>query len=88
MTLWEGLVIMPVRIPPDTNTYVGRCAARLYMLREKAKLNQEHIAQKLGVTYRTVCRMESGETLISVKHLPILAELFGLESVRDVLAEK
>src|SRR5580692_13194370 len=57
--------------PGDTNS-VGE---RLRELRRRLGLSQEQLARRLGVSFATVNRWESGRTQISAKSLATLAEL-------------
>jgi predicted ATPase/DNA-binding CsgD family transcriptional regulator/DNA-binding XRE family transcriptional regulator len=57
--------------PGDTNS-VGE---RLRELRRRLGLSQEQLARRLGVSFATVNRWESGRTQISAKSLAALAEL-------------
>jgi len=75
------------RKPLDLETYEGRFAARLKMLREKAGLTLEHVAIAAGVNTRTIYRWESSQTDPQIRHLPILADLFGVE-VRNLFPKK
>lgn len=59
----------------------------LKQLRQKHKLSQEFLAQKIGVSRPTYAQIESGARDISVKEARKLAEIFGL-SLANFLAEK
>ena len=78
----------PKRKEPDLSTYAGRCGARLRMLREKKGITVEQLAARLGVSYRTVYRWESGDHDPPFNLLPKIANILGLHSPREVLAEQ
>lgn len=78
----------PKRKEVDETTYEGRFAARLRMLRGKAGLTVEELAEKLNVKPITVYGWESGKRSPHISNLPAIAELFGFKRVRDVLPEK
>ena len=71
----------------DTSTYEGRFAERLKVLRLKAKLTHEDVAEALGVDARTIYHWESGNTSPQIKYLPFLAEKIGVE-VRTLMPKK
>lgn len=71
----------------DTKTYCGRLALRLKVLREKSKLTQEDVAEKIGSTKKTVYNWESGISTPPYEMLPKLAEAFGVK-VRTVIPEE
>ncbi len=56
-------------------------------LRERAGLNQRHIAQFLGVDQSTVSKCENGERQFQVDHLERLGSLFGV-SLNDLMNEE
>jgi len=72
----------------DTSTYEGRFAARLKLLREKAGLSVEEIADWVGVKAITVYGWESGSRSPHISDLPALADTFGFKRIRDILPEK
>jgi len=72
----------------DTKTYEGRFAERLKMLREKAKLTPQQVADALGVTLKMVYSYEDGTHAPKVGAYPILADLFGLKRINSLLPEK
>ena len=53
----------------------GSVAARLRFLRSSLGLSQEQLARRLGVSFATVNRWESGRTQLSARALTALAEL-------------
>jgi transcriptional regulator with XRE-family HTH domain len=71
----------------DTSTYEGRFAARLKMLREKAGLTPEAVAEAVGVARSAYFNWEAETNSPHVKYFPALASAFGV-SVRTVLPEK
>ncbi len=71
----------------DTSTYEGRFAARLKMLREKAKLSQEEVAETIGVARSAYFNWEAGANSPHVKYFPALALAFGV-SIRTIIPEK
>ncbi len=73
---------------PDTSTYSGRFAVRLYELRQKAGLSAEQVAEKLETTAVTVYSWESGKPTVRLDILPKLAELYGLKEVRNLFPTK
>ena len=56
-------------------------------LREKAGLNQEQIAQFLGVDQSNISKCEKGERQFQVDHLERLGSLFGV-SLGDLMNEE
>jgi len=79
---------MPARKEPDTRIYSGRFAARLRMLREKAGVSHEDVAQKLGVTIWTIYHWEQGKHFPQPDQLPLLKELYGLKSVQSLFPKE
>ncbi|MCL2624743.1 MAG: helix-turn-helix domain-containing protein [Planctomycetaceae bacterium] len=82
------MMMTPARKEPDAKTYQGRCAIHLKKLREQAQLTPEQVAQAVGVSIRTIYHWEAAKRDIPLSMLPILSEIFELESPRLVLAEK
>ncbi len=72
----------------DLTTYEGRFAARLKMLREKAKLTAQELADAVGVIDRTVYHWETGHSFPKPNQLPVIAESLKLKSVRLLFPEK
>jgi transcriptional regulator with XRE-family HTH domain len=70
---------------PETNTYAGRFAARLRMLRLATELKPSDVALELGVGLTTVYNWETGNSAPSVDNLARLAALYGLKSPRLLL---
>lgn len=66
------------------NILIGQ---RIKELREKAGLNQEQIAQFLGVDQSTISKCEKGERQFQVNHLERLGNLFGV-SLGDLMNEQ
>ncbi len=62
----------------DTSTYVGRFAARLKMLREKAGLSVDELAERSGIPAQTLYRWEQGNKAPSIERFPELAESLNL----------
>lgn len=58
-----------------TNISIGQ---KVKALREKASLNQEQIAQFLGVDQSNISKCEKGERQFQVDHLERLGSLFGV----------
>ncbi len=50
----------------------------LVILRKKANLSQEALAEKLGVSRQTVAKWESGESVPDIVRCDRLAELYGI----------
>ncbi len=71
----------------DLTTYEGRFAARLKMLREKAKLSVDDLAAKTGFPRQTLYDWESTKSSPPVKELMRLSEGLGV-SVRSLLPSK
>ena len=53
-------------------------------LRLSRKITQEEFAEKVGVTWSTVARWETGEVAPAIKYLPKFAEILGV-SEQDLL---
>ncbi len=75
------------RKPIDTSTYEGRFAARLKMLREKAGLSVDELAEKSGIPSLTLYRWERAERNPPFNDLPQLAESVGV-TVRTLMPPK
>ncbi len=82
------MMMTPARKPPDTSTYSGRFAVRLRMLREKAGLTPEQVAEALDVSPNAVYRWESDLNFPRISLFPKLAELYGISKTRDLLPPK
>src|SRR5579863_7411395 len=65
--------------PSDTDS-VGE---RLKDLRRRLGLSQEQLARRLGVSFATVNRWESGRTQLSARSLAALAELEASAAAAD-----
>ena len=92
-----SIVIEPSRIDevaaPDESTYSGRFAARLRMLREKAGLTVDQVAQAISAdghtaAARAIYNWEQGKTSPPVNAYPPLSRALGLKSVRALLPEE
>ena len=46
--------------------------------RRKQDLTQEELAERLGVSYQSVCRWENGTTYPDIELLPAITKLFGI----------
>ncbi len=77
----------PARKPPDTSTYSGRFAVRLRMLREKAGLTVEELAEAMEVTPTTVYDWESTKSAPKIAVLLDLAAALGV-TVRSLMPGK
>ena len=71
----------------DSSTYPGRFALRLRMLREKAGLSVEELAEKSGIPRRTLFNWEGGERSPSIEQFPQLAEALRVK-IRSLMPEK
>ncbi len=71
----------------DTSTYVGRFAARLKMLREKAGLSPEDAAEQLKVPKKSIYNWEAGISIAPLRMFPLIAEVYGVKT-RTLLPEK
>ena len=69
----------------DTSTYEGRFAARLKMLREKARLTPEQAAERIGVSVHSIYQWESGKRQPKISDLPKLAEILSTKKIKDIL---
>lgn len=78
---------VPARKGPDESEYRGRCAARLRMLRERAGLTVEEVAEKAGITAARLYSWESGRAEPPLNLLPQLAAIYGIKQVGRVLAD-
>ena len=77
----------PARKEVDTDTYKGRCAARLSTLRKRKGLSVEDVAKAVGVKVRNVYNWEAAKTEPKQEMLPLLADALGIKSPRSVLSE-
>ncbi len=75
------------RKPIDTSTYEGRFAARLKMLREKAGLSVDELAEKSGIPKRTLFNWESMERSPSINQFPQLSAALGV-TIRTLMPPK
>ncbi len=69
----------------DTTTYEGRFAARLKMLREKAKLTVADVAEAVGVSAVAVYQWEQANRTPPIGVFPVFAEIFKLKKIGDLL---
>lgn len=68
---------------------VAKIVNRLREMRERAKLTQFQVGDKLDVSHSTVLRWESGETPVTISRIRELAQIYGceeLELVTDIEA--
>jgi Predicted transcription factor, homolog of eukaryotic MBF1 len=73
----------------DSGSWEGRVATRLLFLRERAGLSQQQVAMAVGLkSVDSVFKWESADAVPSVRVFPILRELYGLQSEREVLPEE
>jgi transcriptional regulator with XRE-family HTH domain len=70
----------------DTSTYTGRFAARLKMLRERAGMSVEELAEASGITAATLYDWEKARCTPGIERLPLLAEALQIK-VRTLLPE-
>lgn len=84
--LWES--VMPAKKDPNVSLFTGRFAKRLRYLREQAGLTAKEAARDCGVDENTIYAWEMGRNMPPVKKFPILAEIYGLSSVRELFPEK
>ena len=64
-----------------------KTGAYLAMLRKTRGMTQQEIADRLGVSNKTVSKWESGGGFPDITVLPALAELYGV-TADDILAGK
>ena len=62
----------------------GRVVQEIKRLRLLNEITQEEFAEKVGVTWTTVARWETGEVAPAIKYLPKFAEILGV-SEEDLL---
>ena len=67
------------------DTYEGRFAARLKMLREKAKLTPEQVAKELGVSVVAIYHWEAANRTPPLAAFPKFARLYRLKKIGDLL---
>ena len=63
--------------------FIGQCIAKR---RLAANLTQDQVAEKLGIDYEAVSRMERGKSVPTVLRVVELADIFGCE-VQELLTE-
>ncbi len=80
------MMMSPARKPPDTSTYSGRFAVRLRMLREKAGLTPEQVAEAVGVSVKSIYNWEQAVRTPPFDSLPLLSDALGVK-VRTVLPD-
>jgi len=84
----------PKRKEPDLTTYVGRVAARIRRLRERAGLTPAEFAERVSrasgitVSVSTAYAWENGHSTPNLKMLPPIASALGLSRVRNVLPDE
>ncbi|MGL6195578.1 MAG: helix-turn-helix transcriptional regulator [Thermoguttaceae bacterium] len=78
-------MMTPARKAPSPDTYSGRFAIRLRSLREKAGLTVEEVAEKLGVSNRTIYAWEKATNAPHISMFPAIAELYKLKKIREIL---
>lgn len=83
---WE--CIMVPRKDVDISLFTGRFAKRLRYLREQAGLSAREAAKDCGVDENTIYAWENGTNMPPVKKYPVLAEIYGLDNVRELFPEK
>ena len=71
----------------DVSTYEGRFAVRLKMLREKAGMSVEELAESTGIKKSTLYYWESGDYSPNVEQIQLLAESLQTKP-RLILPEK
>ena len=71
----------------DTSTYTGRFAARLKMLRERAGMSVEELAEQSGIHVQNLYRWEQGKSAPAIERFPELAESLGI-TVRTLMPAK
>jgi transcriptional regulator with XRE-family HTH domain len=85
-------VMSPSKLDPDHSSFAGRFAARLRMLREKAKLTPEEAARDISkagytVSAPTIYRWEQGNSAPHIEAFPAIAEAYQLKTVRVLLPD-
>lgn len=56
--------------------------ARIKELRKKAKISQEELAEKIGINYKNLSRIEAGRGYPTLETLETIAKVLNLE-IRD-----
>ena len=62
---------------------IGQCIAKR---RLAANLTQDQVAEKLGIGYEAISRMERGKSIPTIIRLAELAEIFGC-GIQELLTE-
>ena len=57
----------------------------LRKIRESKKLTQQYVADYVGVERKTYINWETGESDVKSKFIPMLAELFNVEYLTNVV---
>lgn len=84
----------PARKEPDLGTYVGRVAARIRKLREKARMSVEEFAGRVSkeagttISISTAYGWENGNNTPNLKMLPAIASALGVRKARNVLPDE
>ena len=73
------------RKPVDTDTYSGRFAERLKLLRTKAKLSPEEAAWQIGVSVTTLYDWEAGRVIPVLEKFPKISEVYNVKKTKDLL---
>ena len=71
--------------PVDTETYEGRVAERLKMLRLKAKLSVEQAAIELSISPTAIYGWESAYSQPKVADFPKIAAIYKVKKAKDIL---
>jgi len=64
----------------DTSTYTGRFAARLKMLRERAGMSVEELAEQSGIPVQTLYKWERAHSAPAIDRFPELAEALAVKA--------
>jgi len=69
----------------DLDTYEGRFAWRLMVLREKAGLTVEEAAEQIGVSVITLYDWEGSRKRPDLRKLPKISEVYKVKKAKDLL---
>ena len=57
---------------------MNKIVLRIAELRKKAKVTQQELAENIGVSFQTVSKWETGNSMPDITILPLLADYFKL----------
>ena len=78
----------PARKPIDLDTYEGRIAWRLMVLRKKAGLTVEEAAEQIGVSAATIYAWERATNAPHIWSLPKISGIYKVNKAKNLLTNE